>query len=96
MQYKLVGSGVSLDSPYGKSIMSGVKFKNALDLIQENIQNFNIRLQTLSVSSLFSQAGLNSSDLLLKSNSYNNVPKKIAASFWRQKQQLRFVYISCA
>lgn len=68
MQYKLVGSGVSLDSPYGKSIMSGVKFKNALDLIQENIQNFNIRLQTLSVSSLFSQAGLNSSDLLLRGN----------------------------
>ena len=68
MQYTLVGSGVSLDSPYGKSIMSGVKFKNALDLIQENIQNFNIRLQTLSVSSLFSQAGLNSSDLLLRGN----------------------------
>ena len=44
------------------------KFKNALDLIQENIQNFNIRLQTLSVSSLFSQAGLNSSDLLLRGN----------------------------
>ena len=29
MQYKLVGSGVSLDSPYGKSIMSGVKFKSS-------------------------------------------------------------------
>lgn len=68
MQYKLVGSGVSLDSSYGKSVMSGVKLNNALDLIKENIQNFNTRLQTLSVSGLFNQAGLDSRDLLLKGN----------------------------
>jgi hypothetical protein len=54
MQYKLVGSGVSLDSSYGKSVMSGVKLNNALDLISKmshnNIGNDNKEVHILELN----------------------------------------------